>query len=100
MDNLGLILGRGLSAKQAREIRAILGDFDIIDYATDLDVHDYGPEARILLAKVHLAADPNTKEFKNEMMRIKREINRAFDFNETIIYWPPLNASQRFNAGT
>ncbi|MDR0398160.1 MAG: cation diffusion facilitator family transporter [Candidatus Nomurabacteria bacterium] len=89
-DNLELVLGKGLSAKEMREIREILASFAIVEYATDLDLHDYGPEARILLAKVHLAADPETKEFKNEMMKIKRELNRAFGFNETIIYWPPL----------
>ncbi|MDR0591149.1 MAG: cation diffusion facilitator family transporter [Candidatus Nomurabacteria bacterium] len=89
LDNLELILGKGLTPKEAREIRAILGDYDIVEYATDLDVHDYGPESKILLAKVHLAKSPHSKEFKNEMMRIKREINKGFGFDETIIYWPP-----------
>jgi cation diffusion facilitator family transporter len=89
-DNLVLVLGQGLSHKEAREIRDVISSFDIVERVSDLDVHDYGPEAKILLAKVHLAQSPHSKEFKNEMMRIKRELNRGFGFDETIIYWPPV----------
>ncbi|MDR1300158.1 MAG: cation diffusion facilitator family transporter [Candidatus Nomurabacteria bacterium] len=89
-DNLTLILGQGLDKNTARQIRAELHEFDIVARVDGLDLHDYGPEERILLVKIDLAKSPHSVEFEKTMEEIKQTMREKFNIDETIIYWPPI----------
>jgi divalent metal cation (Fe/Co/Zn/Cd) transporter len=88
-SNLSLILGRGITKQEHDAIRDIIHSNPVFDRVEELDVHDYGPESRILLAKVRLAASPHTEHFKYEMEKCKKALMKGFGFGEVIIYWPP-----------
>jgi cation diffusion facilitator family transporter len=88
-SNTTLILGQGLTQTEHGKIHDVVRDFDIFDRVSSLAVHDYGPEARILLVKVHLAMAPHTKHFEYEMERCKKVLRDSFGFEEVVIYWPP-----------
>jgi divalent metal cation (Fe/Co/Zn/Cd) transporter len=88
-SNLALILGRGLTKDEYADVHDVVRSFEIFDRVSSLDVHDYGPETRILLVKVHLKVPPHTEHFEYEMDKCKKELRNRFGFEEVVIYWPP-----------
>ncbi|MDR1196959.1 MAG: cation diffusion facilitator family transporter [Candidatus Nomurabacteria bacterium] len=88
-SNLNLILGQGLTKPERAAIRDVFHNFTVFKRVEELDVHDYGPESKILLAKVDLAASPHTENFESEMKKCKKVLTDHFGFEEIIIYWPP-----------
>jgi cation diffusion facilitator family transporter len=88
-SNMNLILGQGLTKSEHKKIHDIVDEFDVFGRISAMDVHDYGPEARILLVKVHLAAPPHSEHFEYELTKCKKELRDQLGFEEVILYWPP-----------
>lgn len=91
ISNTALMLGRGLTESERTRIRNIARDFTVFDEVLDLDVHDYGPETRILLIKVKLSVPLRSRHFEREMERYKKRLHGDLGFEEIVIYWPPAN---------
>jgi cation diffusion facilitator family transporter len=87
-SNLNLILGSGLSKQERRAVHDAIRANPAFDRVETLDVHDYGPESKFLLAKVHLAVNPHTEEFERQLKNCKKSLTDQFGFSEVIIYWP------------
>jgi cation diffusion facilitator family transporter len=88
-ENISLIMGQGLKSGEREAIQDMIQSYGLFKYASALDVHDYGPESKILLVKVHLAKNPHSDESVAELMKAKQEIGEKFGFEEVTIYWPP-----------
>jgi cation diffusion facilitator family transporter len=87
--NTTLILGQGLTKKERAKIREVVHGYDAFERILALDAHDYGPEARILLVKVHLGIAPHSEHFEYELESCRKALRNEFNFSEVVIYWPP-----------
>jgi cation diffusion facilitator family transporter len=87
--NLMLSLGVGLTKAERAKISRAIRQFEIFEQAEDLRSHDYGPESRILLARVRLAHSPHSQHFEKAMRTAKQALAERFGFEEVVIYWPP-----------
>ena len=87
-DNMTLLLGQGLKREELRKIRKIISRHEAFGKVERLDVHDYGPESRVLIVMVQLMMAPHSEEFEAEMNDCKQRLCEEFGFEEVIIYWP------------
>jgi cation diffusion facilitator family transporter len=87
--NINLLLGQGLSSQECRAIIKTITSYQAFKKVDQLDTHDYGPEARIILARVRLGITPHIQQFQDEMQQCKAELKENFGFTEAIFYWPP-----------
>jgi cation diffusion facilitator family transporter len=95
-ENVSLLLGQGLKTEERNAIHDMLRTYKLFDRALELDVHDYGPESRILLAKVHLSNTPHTDEAQRDIEKAKADLETKFGFEQVIIYWSaPQHKAQK-----
>jgi cation diffusion facilitator family transporter len=90
-SNVNLILGQGLSRQEYQAIVEIVNSYQIFAKVEQLDAHDYGPEARIMLAKVQLALPPHSQLFEDEMQACKSQLMSQFGFSDVTFYWSPTH---------
>ncbi|GHU09852.1 hypothetical protein FACS189431_8500 [Alphaproteobacteria bacterium] len=94
-ENISLIMGQGLSKEEHAAIVKVIISFDLFDKVSDLDVHDYGPGSKILLAKVSLAHSPHATDAKVELEKVQKFLTKKFGFEKVIIYWPPTTPAKK-----
>lgn len=54
-NNLGLLLGEGMSRNVEDELRRIFSEYSEIERVKEITVHDYGPDKKIAVAEVDFA---------------------------------------------
>jgi cation diffusion facilitator family transporter len=86
IENMSLLLGKGMDADLLKEVKKTILTHDVFSGIQTLEIHDYGPEARRAMIQVSL----NQKSHLEHMQEIQKEVcvelKEKFDLDATL-YW-------------
>jgi len=86
IENMSLLLGKGMDAELLKEVKKTILTHDVFSGIQTLEIHDYGPEARRAVIQVSL----NQKSHLEHMQEIQKEVcvelKEKFYLDATL-YW-------------
>jgi cation diffusion facilitator family transporter len=86
--NYHLLIGHGPGWKVLDDIRKIVLEKESFAKITSVDFHDYGPESREVLVKVHLSLRATTSRIDRDISLVQKELLAKYSA-VAVLYWPP-----------
>ena len=86
IENMSLLLGKGVDADLIKEVEKTILTHDVFSGIETLEIHDYGPETRIAMIQVSLNQRFHVEQVQDIQKEVCVELKEKFDPDATL-YW-------------
>ncbi|MFA9464634.1 MAG: cation diffusion facilitator family transporter [Velocimicrobium sp.] len=86
IENMSLLLGKGMDADLLKEVKKTILTHDVFSGIQTLEIHDYGPESRIAMIQVSLNQRFHFEQVQDIQKEVRVELKEKFDLDATL-YW-------------
>ncbi len=86
IENMSLLLGKGVDADLLKEVKKTILTHDVFAGIQTLEIHDYGPESRIAMIQVLLNQRFHVEQVQEIQKEVCVELKEKFNLDATL-YW-------------